>query len=183
MPTNGEHIHWYALKVFFNKVFDVEKFTSSAGVESYIPCETVTVVRGGVKKQERRTLVSSLMFIRCTQAYALSLQAELLGRVMLYTVTDKDGRKHPSVISDREMNMFRLVASSGEEGLEYFGDDGTSYSVGERVRVIEGPFKGAEGVVRRIKGTRRLVVAITGVCAVATSFIPKCFLQKLTIDN
>ena len=32
--------------------------------------------------------------------------------------------------------------------------------------------EGAEGIVRRIKGRRRLVVSITGVCAVATSFIP-----------
>ena len=180
METHDSELHWYALKVFFNKVFDVEKILGDEGWESYIPCTTVMVERNGVRKQERRTVISSLMFARATKNYAASLQANLRGRVMLYTYTDGEGRKIPSIISDREMNMFRLVASSGEEGLEYFGDDGTSYSIGERVRVIEGPFKGAEGVVRRIKGTRRLVVAITGVCAVATSFIPKCFLQKIT---
>ena len=172
-------LHWYALKVFFNKVFEVEEIVSSSGVESYIPCETVVVERGGVKKQVRRTLVSSLMFVRSTQSYVLSLQSVLSGRVMLYTYLDGDGRKRPSVIPDREMAMFRLVASSGEEGLEYFGDTSSLFTVGERVRVTGGPFEGAEGIVRRIKGRRRLVVSITGVCAVATSFIPGCFLEKI----
>lgn len=179
MEIHTEPLHWYALKVFFNKVFDVEQLIARDGQESYIPCETVTVEKNGRKQQERRPLVSSLMFVHSTQAYAVALQSVLLGRVMLYTHIDGEGRKKPSVISDYEMNMFRLVVSSGEEGLDYFCDSDVTFSIGERVRVIEGPFKGAEGRIRRIKGQRRLVVAITGVCAVATSFIPKCFLMKI----
>ena len=31
----------------------------------------------------------------------------------------------------------------------------------------------------RIKGNRRLIVAIQGVCAVATAYIPQCFLRKI----
>ena len=179
MDAPGEEIHWYALKVFFNKVFDVEKQVSRDGVESYIPCETVTVLRNGVKKTVRRTLVSSLMFVRSSQSYAVALQVTLPGRAMLYTHLDREGRRVPSAISDYEMNMFRLVTTSGAEGLDYFSHAGPAFCVGQRVRVIDGPFKGAEGYIRRIKGKRRLIVAISGVCAVATSFIPNCFLQKL----
>lgn len=179
MDTPGGEIHWYALKVFFNKVFDVEKLVSRDEVECYIPCETVTVQRNGVKKTVRRTLVSSLMFVRSSQNYAVALQAALPGRAMLYTHLDREGRRVPSVISDYEMNMFRLVATSGAEGLDYFSNADPAFCVGQRVRVIDGPFKGAEGYIRRIKGKRRLIVAISGVCAVATSFIPNCFLQKL----
>ena len=38
---------------------------------------------------------------------------------------------------------------------------------------------GAEGHICRIRGNRRLVVSINGICAVATSYVPACFLQKL----
>lgn len=179
MESASDSPHWYALKVFFNKVFDVEPLLLADGAECYIPCETVTVRRGGVSRRERRTLVSSLLFVRCTSRYVRSLQLRLQGRAMLYTYLDREGRKCPSVISDYEMNMFRLVASSGEEGLDYFNDSRVTFNVGERVRVTDGPFKGAEGYIRRIKGHRRLIVAITGVCAVATSFIPNAFLQKI----
>jgi len=47
------------------------------------------------------------------------------------------------------------------------------------VRVIDGKFKGAEGYICRIKKNSRLVVAIQGVCAVATSYIPQSFIQKI----
>ena len=45
--------------------------------------------------------------------------------------------------------------------------------------VIDGKFKGAEGYICRIKKNSRLVVAIQGVCAVATSYIPQSFIQKI----
>ena len=47
------------------------------------------------------------------------------------------------------------------------------------MRVTEGPFKGAEGIIRRIKKDRKLLVAINGVVAVAISHVPAAFLERL----
>jgi transcription antitermination factor NusG len=38
--------------------------------------------------------------------------------------------------------------------------------------VKEGPFKGVEGVVVRIKNSRRVMVELPGLFAVATNYIP-----------
>ena len=57
----------------------------------------------------------------------------------------------PLIIPDREMNIFMLVTSSGEKGMEYLGADSTKFCRGERVRVIDGKFKGVEGYICRIK--------------------------------
>ena len=182
MTYIGLQKHWYASKVFFNKVFEIEKILQEQEVECYIPCETVLVERNGIKKKVRRPVISSLLFFRSSEKCALELQKQLNGHILLYT--QKVGLKRlPSVISEREMNIFILVTSSGEKGLEYFGDDRTDFHVGEPVRVIDGPFKGAEGYIRRIKGNRRLVVTIQGICAVATSYIPQCFLQKINKET
>jgi ribosomal protein L24 len=51
--------------------------------------------------------------------------------------------------------------------------------MGDRVVVTDGPFKGAEGHIRRIKKDRRLVVAIAGVVAVATTYIHPSMLKKI----
>ena len=91
---------------------------------------------------------------------------------------DRDTRK-PAVISDLEMNVFMLVTSTGDPGLEYLGEEPSDLRSGDRVRVTEGPFKGAEGYIKRIKGNRRLIVSIEGVVAVATTYIPGCFLEKI----
>lgn len=178
MKNEEESTHWYALKVFYNKVFEIEDLLLKDKIESYIPCETVLVEQGGVKRKIRKPVISSLLFFRSTEKEAIKLQQCLTNRVMLYTRII-DMKKQPLAIPEREMNLFMLVSSSGEKGVEYFGDDRKEFHTGERVRVIDGSFKGAEGYIHRIKGNRRLIVSIQGVCAVATSYIPQCFLEKI----
>lgn len=171
-------MHWYAFKVFYNKVFEIEDALNKDKIKTYIPCETILVERGGVKRKVRKPIISSLLFFYSTEKQALASQQKLTGRVILYTRL-VIWEKLPIAIPEREMSIFILVTSSGEQGLDYFGDVPVEYSTGERVLVTGGPFKEAEGYIHRIKGNRRLIVAIQGVCAVATAYIPQCFLKKI----
>ena len=87
-------------------------------------------------------------------------------------------RTQAAEIPDREMEVFRFVVTAGHDGLEVLGDDRPEYHVGERVVVTDGPFKGAEGYIKRIKRDRRLIVSINGVVAVATAYIHPSLLRK-----
>ncbi len=176
------HEHWFALKVFYNKVFDIGDALKENGIEIYIPCEETLVERAGVRKKVRRPLISSLMFFRSTVRCATEVQRLLTDKAILYT-KQKGLNKIPFAIPEREMNIFMLVTSSGERGMEYLGEDSPKFHLGSRVRVTDGSFKGAEGVICRIGKDSRLVVAIRGVCAVATSYIPRAFLQRLGEDE
>lgn len=49
------------------------------------------------------------------------------------------------------------------------------------VKVIDGEFKGVTGRVARIAGQQRVVVEISGLCLVATAYIPNGFLE--TVQN
>ena len=150
-------------------------------IETYIPCEETLMERNGIKKKLRRPVINSLMFFRSTVCRALEVQRQFTNKVILYT-RQKGLKRLPLAIPDREMNIFMLVTSSGEQGMEYFGEDNSKFQQGERVRVIDGKFKGAEGVICRIRKNRRLVVTVQGVCAVATSYIPQAFLQRIGQD-
>ena len=178
MENDYPLMHWYAFKVFYNKVFVIEEELNKNKTETYIPCETVTVERHGEMKSVRKPVISSLLFFRSTEKQALEQQQKFTDRVILYTRLD-GWKKLPIAIPECEMSIFMLVTSSGEKGLEYLGDTPVEYTAGEHVKVTDGPFKGAEGYIRRIKGNRRLIVSIQGVCAVATTYIPQCFLQKI----
>lgn len=170
-------VNWYALKVFYNKVFEIEKVLTEAGVESYIPTKEVVVDVKGVKKQIRKVILPSLMFFRSTEEFACGLQQKLMDRAMVYSNLEKRPNRRPAPISDEEMRNFRLVVSAGDEGLEFFADDYMQYKDGQKVRVTGGVFEGAEGVVKRIKHNRRLTVTLKGVCMVATSFIDPALLE------
>lgn len=170
--------NWYALKVFYNKVFDLRDALAPLVDETYVPLASAIVERGGVRKKVERPLVSSLLFVRARPELASGMQPLIEGRAMMYTRHDANGRREPVVIPEREMNIFMLVTSRGQSGVEYIGDDLPRYHSGDRVKVIDGPFKGSEGHIVRIKEDHRLVVTVNGLCAVATGYIPRAFLQK-----
>jgi transcription antitermination factor NusG len=48
---------------------------------------------------------------------------------------------------------------------------------GRRVRINEGAFAGVEGVIKRIKRNKHVVVQIEGVTAVAITFVPSSYLS------
>ena len=199
-----EELHWYALKIFYNKVFAAETQFAEQGIESFFPVELVRLkgedhmraarrlatpddfrqdnryVKEGPAIFLRKPVVNSLMFVHTTEQEILQVANELEGKGFVYKTVD---RKKPFVIPDREMAMFRLVTSSGADGLKFYSDESiTRYKQGDRVRVTEGLLKGAEGYIKRIGKDRRLLVAIQGFVAVATSFIPMQFLETVSED-
>jgi len=153
-------LNWYAVKIFWNRNKLLAEILESAGVEYYM-----------------QEYISTLVFIRCSEKYITDLRREQYEHLFVYS--DPKTRV-PSVIPDRQFEIFRLVTSAGDSGLEVLGDDLPKYHEGDLVRVLAGPFKGIEGHVKRIKKDRRVVVSIEGVVAVATSFIHPSLLEILT---
>lgn len=171
---------WYALKVFYNRTAQALETIKPLGVETYVPTQTVVVERpGGQRTRTERPIVASLAFFRATESQAVEAGRLLADRAMVYSHT-VDGQRRPAPIDDREMQIFRLVVSSGADGLEYVDESTMRFSSGDLVRVTAGPLAGAEGHIVRIRGDRRLVVRVKGVCAVATAYIPRCFLQPVS---
>ena len=194
--------NWYALKIFFNKVFEIESHLTEMGLETYIPVRQVQLkgeehlraarrlatpddtrrdnqyVQVGPIIYKREPVVSSLLFVSASESDLPEIIRTVFGRGFVYKMADGD---RYAVIPDKQMAMFRMVCSSGADGLEFFADDDlTRYKQGDKVRVLEGPLKGAEGYIKRIRKDRRLLVSIEGFIAVATSFIPPQFLEKVS---
>lgn len=170
--------HWYAFKVFFNKVFEIDKELKRLGGETYFPVVRFYKLLDDKKKQVVKPAISSLIFVRATEENIKAYQNQLLGRVMLYThVTD--GVRKPSPIDEEEMRIFKLVTSVEDERLQYLDVESVNYKEGQKVRVLDGPYAGCTGYIKRIKGNRRLLVAVEGLALVATSYIPSVFLEKI----
>jgi transcription antitermination factor NusG len=53
---------------------------------------------------------------------------------------------------------------------------------GKRVRIIDGNFAGVEGVIKRIKRDRIVVVLLKGIAAVAITQLPPSFIELID-DN
>ena len=170
--------HWYALKVFYNRVANVEDWLRQQEVQTYIPMRYEETIVDGKRKIRTEPAVSSLLFLRETERFVLDLQTQMKARYPLMAYFNRETKK-PGIIPEQEMNTFMLVTSAGDTALEYLDTDEPLFRSGDRVRVTGGIFEGAEGYIKRIKGNRRLIVSIEGVIAVATAYIPGHLLEKL----
>lgn len=179
IEPSPDGLRWYALKVFYNRVVHLKSLLP-AGIESYVPVHTIEKYDGGRLSYVEEPLIPSLMFVRCEERWLVNFKHEHNGDFMYYTVKDPDGNNVPGPIRDDEMRSFILVTSAdaGRQAM-YFGADAPEYHTGDRVRVIDGIYKGAEGYIKRIKRDRKLVVAVSGIAVVAVSYIHPDFLEKL----
>ena len=151
---------WYAIKVYYNRVQPLIAECKEAGIEFFAPTD----------------IIKSLLFVRCEEAEVVHLATDSHTKAWVYRNTEGT---RPAAIPDREMEVFRFVVTAGRDGLELLGDDRPEYHEGDRVVVTGGPFKGAEGHIKRIKRDRRLIVTIKGVVAVATAYIHPSLLRKV----
>lgn len=156
----GDKKHWYALKVYYNRVQPLIAECLGEGMEFFAPTD----------------IIGSLLFVRCDDGSLSRLAERHRGQVWVYRKADS---REAAAIPDHEMEVFRFVVTAGRDGLKLLGDDRPEYHEGDRVVVTGGPFKGAEGHIKRIKRDRRLVVSIRGVVAVATTYIHPSLLQKV----
>ena len=149
--------NWYASKVFKSRS---------------------TIIRGLEERSVhyyQTKLAPGLLFIYCTEDFVRELNEDHWGKIYFYRDPSQT-RVQP--VSTGEMNAFILVTSVTDD-LILIDKPTPEFLQGQRVRVTDGLFRGAEGVIKRLKGDRRLIVSINGVAAVATCYIRPEFLEKV----
>lgn len=182
----SDELHWYALRAFRGRVQKVRQVAEEAGYKTYIAMRREVVEEKGHRKSRDVQLIPQLLFVCCPEAWLTSYKYsdEHYKEFMIYShkVVNSIGISmiEPAPIPEKEMEIFMLVTSTNNgEDLEYFGETMPDFKKGERVRVTDGIYKGAEGVVKRIKRDRKLLVSVEGVAVVAISNIPISFLEKM----
>jgi transcription antitermination factor NusG len=69
------------------------------------------------------------------------------------------------------MEDFITIASTLDEDLIYLTEVSEKLREGQEVKVKEGPFKGVEGKIVRIRKSRRVLVELPGMLAVASTYV------------
>ena len=173
----SEPLSWFAIRVFRNRLAIIKAEIETSGREIYQPMKIVDKFDGGRLEYKQVPLIPSVLFLRSDMNFMKELRYKHFGNLMVYC--NRPGTE-PARISDAQMEAFMMVTSpKGTHKITYLPDGEDQYKKGEPVRVIAGYYKGATGVVRRIKKDRKLLVAIEGVAVVAVSDIPMEYLEKI----
>ena len=168
------------MRVTYHRELKVKKFLDECGIESFIPMHYELVDTKDGKRRVLCPAIHNLIFIHSSQEKITALkmtrkECEPLRYMMNRPL--KDEEKTIMTVPDKEMENFMQVASVQDDSVIFLDYSDFIGKEGKRVRINEGQFAGVEGVIKRIKKNKHVVVQIEGVAAVAIAFIPSSFLS------
>ena len=178
---------WFVLRVTYNRTQKACDIISTANVQSYMPMHYIIKKEIG-KKRILQPLLPNLFFVYATRETVNSIikkkgeETSVLKFYLDKTKPLEDNGKHPPLtIPFTSMTNFIKATSTDSEHVRIVSAEQCHYKSGDMVKVIDGEFKGVTGRVARIAGQQRVVVEISGLCLVATAYIPNGFLE--TVQN
>ena len=175
---------WFVLRVTYNRTQKACDIISTANVQSYMPMHYVIKKEIGKKKRILQPLLPNLFFVYATRETINSIikkkgeETSVLKFYLDKTKPLEDNGKHPPLtIPFISMTNFIKATSTDSEHVRIVSAEQCHYRSGDIVKVIDGEFKGVTGRVARIAGQQRVVVEISGLCLVATAYIPTDFIK------
>lgn len=171
---------WFAIRVTYNRELKVKEDLDTLGITNFVPMQYRREERNGVMVKRLVPSVHNLIFIHITPS-AMTEYKKTTSLPIRYIMNRETHT--PITVPTHEMENFMRVAGTYDEKLIYLNPDPGDFSKGDRVRIIGGPFAGAEGIFVRIKGDRRVLINILGLVAVATTHVHPSMLEKITDDD
>lgn len=171
-------MRWFPLRVPYGRELKLKAFLDDCQVECFIPMMHTMVEKDGVRRKVTLPAIRNLCFVYASRQRIDELRAQLLGRIVVHYIWDKATRE-PVVVPDKAMQDFIRVSRTMDDDLVYLSDVSPRLREGQHVRVLAGPFQGVEGVVVRIRKSKRVLVELPGMMAVATTYIHPELLETI----
>lgn len=173
----GDPKVWFPMRVTYSREMKVKGELDRLGIACFLPMTYRLVERLHDGETEmRRELVpaiNNLIFVRSTQEEISGLKNtnEIL-EPLRYMMDRTAGSEHVIMtVPDWEMENFMRVASKTDDSVLFLDENTIVGKEGAHVRIMGGPFEGVEGVIRRVKRCKRVVVELEGVASVAVAYV------------
>lgn len=166
----GDLKSWYALRATYSRELKVRDQLADKGVRTFVPMMWRKRVVDGKQEKKLVPAVSGLCFVYWTKE-EIDAYIRSFGEVKPVNYYWDRTTNRPLTVSAKAMEDFISVASSMDEDLVYLTEVSEKLREGQTVRVKEGPFKGVEGKIVRIRKSRRVLVELPGMLAVASTYV------------
>lgn len=169
----ADKVLWFAMSTGRRPVMKVKAELEAEGLTVYVAMHYVLEEKGGSRKKVLKPALNNLIFVHTRKSIIQSVKQGI--RNLCYMVRPVEGHNIPIVISDKDMAQFMSVTSKHNEDFLYISPFDDDIAKGTRVRVLQGPFAGSEGIFVKHKGCRkrRLVVVLETLAAVSVEVSPK----------
>ena len=170
--SEGVPSSWYALRVSYSRELKIQEALNGLGVRTFVPMMWKKCLdkQGAMERKKLVPAVGNLCFAYWTKPAIEDFIRGFGESSPVHFYWDRIAGR-PVRVSDKAMNDFMRVSSTLDEDLIYITEITGKLREGQTVKVKEGPFEGVEGKVVRIRKSRRILVELPGMLAVATTYI------------
>ena len=176
--TDSEAMNWYAIRVTYSRELKFQTLLQESGFQTFVPMCRRTFEKNGKKETKLVPAVSNLIFVHSEKVDLDAFMARMGEACPARFIWDKSTRK-PIVVPDKAMEDFIKISMSNIDDVIYLHEVTAKLREGQRVKVKNGPFEGVEGTVIRVKRSRRVMVELPGMMAIATTFVKPAELEIL----
>ena len=171
------------MRVTYGREQSLKSFLDAVGVENFLPMKTAVSKVGHRIVKKRVPALSNLIFVRDTMEHITQMkqtraEAEPLRYMVRRALDPQHECNEVIVVPDKQMDNFLLVAAGPEDEYTYLSPMELQGREQGMVKIVSGPFKGVEGVIKRIHGNKQVVVELEGVGGITIHFVPKNFMMK-----
>lgn len=170
---------WFAMYAY-KREMRIQQELNKENIENFIPMHYVLKEHNGRKTRVLVPAISNLVFIHTTKPVLTRIKTK--NPYLQYITRKSNAGREIITVPDYQMKDFIKVAQKYEEDLTYYKPEEISLDKGHKVRVHGGAFDGVEGVLIKVKGKRskRIVVKIPGVIAIAATYIEPDLIEILS---
>lgn len=174
MGNIPEQNRWYPLRVTYGREMKLKDRFDKLHLTSYIPMRYKNMVKDGKTRRVLAPAVSNLCFVYASRKDIEELRTRMMETLQFHFIWNR-ATSLPIVVPDKAMDDFIKVSSAVDDDIIYLSEVSPLLRSGQRVKVKTGPFAGVEGRIIRIKKSKRVMVELPDMLAVATTYIrPEC---------
>jgi transcription antitermination factor NusG len=137
-------------------------------INAYLPLKKVIRQWSDRKKCVEMPLFPNYVFVKATKTeYSKVLDVHGIVRFVSF-----EGK--PALLSEKEIHVLQTLVSG-----DWDVNKETYCSVGDRVKVVQGPFIGLEGILLERKGSKRFGIKLKSIEQAFSVEIQSCFIEKI----
>ena len=174
---------WYPMRVTYGREVKVKEALDKLGIDNFLPMHYELVDPGdGNKRRLLVPAIHNLIFIYDSREDITLLKTTRREFQPLRYITKHFAESVADnilTVPETQMRNFMRVASVQDDSVIFLDNSDFLSKVGRRVLITEGYFAGVEGVVKRIKKNKHVVVQLEGLAAVAVTYVPASCLRTL----
>ena len=177
--SEGVLLSWYVLRVSYSREMKIKALLDKMGVQTFVPMMWRKRTIEGRTEKKLVPAVNNLCFVKWSK---LSIDNFIKGygeNSPVHYYWDRTCGC-PLTVPDKAMTDFMKVSSSMDEDLIYLTDISEKLREGQLVKVRSGSFAGVEGRIVRIRKSRRILVELPGMLAVASTYVKPEDVEILT---